>query len=801
MINNVKERTGTKYLTNKKIIIFVLVLLIILFIAISIPNLTRTYQTYQVTSTTAELIDIADQLFQAVRHYGFERGRVNVVLSYKGSINDMSSNREFIMNQRTEGERAYNEAITKLYDREFNIETEFFLHMTHQHEKIESLRKIAAYNMTITYDERDKSFPSVWFPSMTEFIEAIESFLFQIHLYVSSTDPENSKGFRLKLDALSLRNTAGPECSRMITMNTERSPLNEEHLKELQILRTQTDMHWKEIKRIDDYLEDPALHDAVDKVDDIYFKEVQPLLDRVQHGLSDPGIEPVPQPELVDKVVKGLEAIAGIMDAAKNLTSEINYRNRNAAITDLIITSVISLSLILLVTLLMILLLNKIISPIAYLTTKMYQISNDEESIEIPYLNRQDGIGKLAKAVDLFQKYSRERKSQAEKLRIQKEKAEQATKAKSIFLANMSHEIRTPINGIMGLTEMSLDLKPTKRIRENLKLSLTTTESLLSLINDILDFEKISVNEISIINAPFNLFESISDTIELYQYMAESKNLKLSFSLKQNVPGWINADKMRIEQILRNLISNAIKFTNSGEISVSVNTAEAESIDDNNNVRLIISVKDSGCGIPEESINSIFESFKQLDSSYSKTQKGTGLGLSICYSLVRKMGGTIEVKSEVNIGSNFICTIPVEISHEIQKEKEVDIPVKSSPRKILFAEDEAINRMYLKYFLESEGHIVTFVESGTDLIIKLQEEEYDIVISDIQMFEMDGVEAVKRIRSGNHGILNPEIPIIAFTAYSSQSDRDNFISAGFTDYLSKPVNIAKLQEIIYLHTS
>ncbi len=774
----------------------VLVSIAILFIIISIPELFRAYSQYRTASNTAQLVNIADDLFQAVRHYGFERGRVNVVLTNKGSLDQMAANRNFITEQRENGEKAFNNAVSSLMSEKIPFNQESLNEVISEHKQISELRKIADQNMGLPYTERDQTFPDRWFPAMTSYIEAIENFLYSIYFYVAETDPENGIGFRLKLDALSLRNTAGPECSRMLTLNSGNAVLDKKQLDEILILRTQTDLYWSEIQRIEDYFNYPELKAAISTVDRVYFTDVRSQLDQVRLSAADSSIVKIPQAVLTESVVAGLETIAGIMDAARDVTSRISSRNMKSAAYKLTLNSILSLSLIFLVILIIFLISRKIINPVAYLTNTLYRISRDEDVIDISFSERTDEIGELAGVVQLFYNYREERKLQTKRLEIEKDKAEEATRAKSIFLANMSHEIRTPITGIMGLTEMSLDLQPPDKIRENLELSLTTTESLLSIINDILDFEKISADKIIISNDTFNLHKCLRNSVDLYRYQAESRNIGLYLNISKDIPSWIKSDKIRLEQILRNLINNALKFTENGSVTVTAEIKDSTETESEKPLLLQISVEDTGCGIKQNDISSIFESFKQIDSSYSKKYQGTGLGLSICNSLISKMNGTISVDSEVNRGSKFTFIFPATVSEAVEiKSANIEL-APDVPRKILFAEDEAINRLYLKYFLESDGHDVTFVKSGIELIEKLKTDKFDLVISDIQMPEMDGVEAVKTIRSGNSGVLDPEIPVIAFTAYTAKSDTDRFESAGFSGYLSKPVHIAELRKII-----
>ncbi len=642
--------------SSGKLLAFSLILLIILLIISAVPDFYRTYTAYINASKTYELIELSDKLFQAVRHYGFERGRVNVVLTYSGPVQDMESNRKFIIEQRTIADENYKQALSLLS----GIDMEEFENIKNKivskHSYIEDLRISAEQNMDLDFTERNAELTAEWFPAMTGIIKEIENLLFQIHIYITSISPENDIGFRIKLEALSLRNTAGPEGSRMISANATGKALTARQLHSIQELRTLTDHHWNEIKRLEPYVASEELHDAVQNVENLYFSELRNLFDIVSLNMADPeNVQEIPQEMLISKVEEALEGIAGILNAAKSYTTEISNNQKQEAVKNFAAFSISAFLLIMLVTILILFISRKIIKPLLVLTNTMSLIPESKTILNIKYTNRNDEIGKLANAINLFQKYKTERISQAEKLKIEKEKAEQATKDKGIFLAKMSHEIRTPITGIIGLTEMSLMLNPSGDIKRNLELCLTTTHSLLSLINDIIDFEKIATEKISIINEPYSILESLENTLNLYRQMADAKNLALILDVAENFPDWIISDRRRIEQILRNLINNAVKFTDSGTIKISAYTDRAEPN------QIVISISDTGCGIQEADLKHIFEEFQQAESSYTKNHHGTGLGLSISNSLAEKLGGSISVSSELNKGSIFTLIIPVKI--------------------------------------------------------------------------------------------------------------------------------------------
>lgn len=390
----------------------------------------------------------------------------------------------------------------------------------------------------------------------------------------------------------------------------------------------------------------------------------------------------------------------------------------------------------------------------------------------------------------------------SEELIKAKEAAEYASKTKSEFLANLSHEIRNPMNVIIGMTNTlsrtQINQEQTKYI-EALRIS---SNNLMNIINDILDISKIEANKVDIYNIHFKLDELFNELKLLYQHQADFKGLDFQYKIAPNVPLHLVGDYNKLKQILVNLISNAIKFTKKGSVSLLAELVLIEK----KSVKIKFIVQDTGIGIKKENFNKIFEAFTQLDSSWSKQYSGTGLGLAIVKKFTDLLSGNITFNSKYNKGTTFYVQIPFHLfdksvtkNEEEQKKINKKQPIKEM--KILLAEDDAINQMYLKNFLENQGWQVETAKNGLQVIDKFKNETYDLILMDGQMPKMDGFEATRIIRSKEQENQLKHIPIIAITGYAVSEEKDKFLNAGMDEFITKPINEQKLLNIIDAVTS
>ncbi len=397
---------------------------------------------------------------------------------------------------------------------------------------------------------------------------------------------------------------------------------------------------------------------------------------------------------------------------------------------------------------------------------------------------------------------------QREKSLIKEKKAaESSAKNKSEFLAHMSHEIRTPMNGVIGTISILKETGLTSSQYKFLEIIETCANSLLSVIDDILDYSKIEAGELKIESVDFNLKDITSQVRDILSYKAQEKGIDLTMHIVHGVPVWLKGDPLRIRQILLNLTNNAIKFTESGSVGIEISVeSETEDL-----VNLVFKVKDTGIGIGQEQQKLLFQSYSQINADTTRKYGGSGLGLCISKQLVDLMDGTIRAESKEGEGSTFWFSLPLTKQKgtkksrtdlfRIETHRQLPHGFRKKDLSILLVEDDAINQKITKILLEKEGFQVIVAENGIKAIEALEKQTFDLVLMDVEMPEMNGYEATRHIRSHESDRIDSQIPIIAMTAHAMSGDREKCLNSGMNDYIPKPINTNLLNDLIDQHMS
>ena len=418
-------------------------------------------------------------------------------------------------------------------------------------------------------------------------------------------------------------------------------------------------------------------------------------------------------------------------------------------------------------------------------------------SIDRLYDEYHDIIGYIVVVNDLTEK-----RRVMKEMELARKRSEEANQAKSDFLASMSHEIRTPINAVLGMNEMILRESDQPEVTEYARQIKGAGQTLLSLINDILDFSKIESGKMELVNAEYNIHKLLDDVVQVISFRMQEKNLKLQLLINRKIPAILCGDELRVKQIVMNLMTNAVKYTQEGSVTLGVTYKQIRE-GEQPVIRLCFTVRDTGIGIRQENIPKLFEAFRRVDNRSVHHIEGTGLGLSIVKRFVEMMHGSIRVESTYGEGSTFYCEIEQTVaenadSTSAKQTTEWGEPFTAPGARILAVDDNRINLMVLKGLLKRIEAEVDTASGGRECLEMASKKKYHIILMDHMMPEMDGIETLHRLRELEQNESKDAV-VVALTANAINGVREEYIRAGFTEYLSKPIDYTKLERILFDH--
>ncbi len=742
------------------------------------------------------IVSVSRDLFTAMQNLRVERGTINTALVSPEVVDTQTL--QDIAALRATSDKALNAAMARLVlepdptviraVEDVNQRRVAFLKMRMQADAMLQRPKV----------KRPARLAPDWVAADSEFVTAIDEVSEQLSDQINLSDPFSARMMRFKRLAWEARDAAGTDRLLIGKAIAEGAPLTEDQTRGFALITGRIEGVWRVVKDDARRPTTPeALRAAVARADRAYFTELRQrrtaIFDRLAKG-EPAGLS---GGDWVRQSNPGLKSLIGVANEAFDLTGE--HASGQAAKAKLQVYVALS-SMMLVVTLSLfttVFIVSRVVRPMARISQRMRSVAEGDLTGDIPYALRSDEIGQLARALGVFRDNALEKQRVEKELvdsRVGMEAAEAASILKSQFLANMSHEIRTPLNGVLGMVQaMELDaIDPV--LRDRLRTVRDSGESLLLILNDVLDFSKIEAGRLELSQAGFDVDELARNARATFKDSASAKGVALDITVSDKARGVWLGDAARIRQMLLNLMSNALKFTDSGRISLEVEVQSAG---------LAFTVADTGVGILPEHLPRLFDKFSQVDASHTRRFGGTGLGLAICRELAELMHGSITVESTPGVGSAFCVILPLPRLAAAAAPKPAGVRHKAlqempagRPAKILAAEDNPTNQKVLAALLAPLDIELTIVADGEQAVRAWEAGSVDAILMDVQMPILDGVTACKRIRTAEARTGASPVPIIALSANAMSHQVAEYLAAGMTAHVAKPIVINDLYAAI-----
>ena len=742
-----------------------------------------------------EAIGVSRDLFRAMQTLRIERGAVNTVLAGPEPVSP--ANAAGVAALRARSEAALDSALSKLAASRTGAPASALQHVAAARDAIRAVRRDADRAMRLPRPQRREGVGRNVIAANDVLVESLAALSEQLTADVVRQDPFIAEMMKVKQLAWVVRSNAGTDRLRLGEAVVEGRPLSVRQLRDFGALAGSFEAPWL-IIRHDAALPSapPQLKAAVDRAERLYFGGLAANREAILDELGRGGTSPASGAAWLRNSGAALDSLMEVANTAFDLAdaraaAEMQAAKQRFALALGLMALVLGFGWITSA-----FLMRRFVRPMAEITKAMRRVAAGEVAEDAPYLGRRDEIGELARALGVFQDAAREQARMQGELvqsRVARETAEAASLIKSQFLANMSHEIRTPLNGVLGMVQAMQMEEATPLQRERLQTIQESGESLLQILNDVLDFSKIEAGKLELAVAEFDVEELSRRAVGMFGDTARAKGVALRVAIGKGVPGTWLGDASRLRQMLMNLLSNAVKFTDFGEVSLQVDAGPKG---------LSFTVRDSGVGIAPDQLPKLFAKFSQVDDSATRRFGGAGLGLAICRELALMMKGDIRAESTPGAGSTFRLTLPLtRVAARAAAPKDVSSamvmdPNDGRPIRILAAEDNPTNQRVLTALLTPLDVELTLVGNGREAVEAWRNGKWDLVLMDIQMPEMGGVAATRIIRTAEaQEGLSPS-PIVALSANAMSHQVAEYLAAGMTAHVSKPISAQALYAAI-----